>query len=77
MARIRTVLPLGSSKRTRTIDHQTTQYDYRYDDTDTLMNELEEFYPYVEVPLLAEGPKRFKKVFPEGELGATAVEVKG
>lgn len=63
--------------RASTTDLQTTQYDYRYDDTDTLMNELEEFYPYVEVPLLAEGPKRFKKVFPGGELCATAVEVKG
>jgi hypothetical protein len=53
------------------IDVQTIQYDYRYDDTDTLMNELEEFYPYVEVPLLAEGPKRFKQVFSGGEMAVT------
>lgn len=29
---------------------QVKQFDYRYDDTDTLMNELSEFYPYVEMP---------------------------
>jgi len=32
------------------------------------MNELEEFYPYVEVPLLADSPARFKKVFKGGKL---------
>ena len=51
---------------------QTTLFDYRYDDTDTIMNELEEFYPYIEVPLLAESPERFKKCFPGGGYEALA-----
>jgi hypothetical protein len=47
-------------------DGQTYQFDYRYDDTDTLMNELEEFYPYVEIPLLRASPERFRQTFPKG-----------
>lgn len=33
---------------------QQIQYDFRYDDTDTLLHELEEFYPYVEMNGLEE-----------------------
>ncbi|OXB40175.1 hypothetical protein J007_00005 [Cryptococcus neoformans] len=42
---------------------KTPQYDFRYDDTDTLMNELEEFYPYVEMADIARNPERFKESF--------------
>lgn len=34
-----------------------TMYDYRYDDEDTVFNEIEEFYSYVEVPQVAENMK--------------------
>ncbi|KAK4686751.1 hypothetical protein P7C73_g3374, partial [Tremellales sp. Uapishka_1] len=39
-------------------------YDFRYDDTDTLMNELEEFYPHVEMLRIAKNPGHFKASFP-------------
>ncbi|RXK36819.1 hypothetical protein M231_05903 [Tremella mesenterica] len=35
------------------------QYDFRYDDTDTTMNELQEFYTYAELPLLEEYAEKF------------------
>jgi hypothetical protein len=35
-------------------------FDYRYEDTDTIMNELDEFYPYVEMAQVATGPEDFK-----------------
>ncbi|GMK57278.1 hypothetical protein CspeluHIS016_0401120 [Cutaneotrichosporon spelunceum] len=41
-------------------------YDYRYDDTDTLMNEFDEFYPYNEMPHVAENRNRFAGSF-DGE----------
>lgn len=46
---------------------KTPQYDFRYDDTDTLMNELEEFYPYVEMADIARNPERFKGSFNGGK----------
>lgn len=36
------------------------QFSFRYDDTDTLITELQEFYPYVEVLSLADGMKEFQ-----------------
>ncbi|WVQ82395.1 hypothetical protein IAT38_004523 [Cryptococcus sp. DSM 104549] len=45
---------------------KTQQFDFRYDDTDTLMNELQEFYPYVEMPHIAKNPEKFKGSF-DGE----------
>ena len=46
---------------------QVQLFTYRYDDTDTVMNELEEFYPYVEMPSVAKGPDNFKGSFDGGE----------
>lgn len=45
---------------------QTQLFDYRYDDTDTIMNELDEFYPYVEMTHVAQNPERFKGSFDGG-----------
>ncbi|ODO08260.1 hypothetical protein I350_03850 [Cryptococcus amylolentus CBS 6273] len=39
------------------------QFDFRYDDTDTLMNELEEFYPYVEMSDIGTNAQTFKESF--------------
>ncbi|KIR40871.1 hypothetical protein I313_03527 [Cryptococcus deuterogattii Ram5] len=50
---------------------KTPQYDFRYDDTDTLMNELEEFYPYVEMTDIAhwtEAPLSSRKAYIEVQL---------
>ncbi|RSH81541.1 Factor arrest protein 11 [Saitozyma podzolica] len=42
---------------------KTQQFDFRYDDTDTIMSELDEFYPYVEMSHVAQNPERFKGSF--------------
>lgn len=47
---------------------QTQAFDYKYDDTDTIMNELDEFYPYVEMTQVAQNVDRFKGSFEGGEL---------
>ncbi|OJA15285.1 hypothetical protein AZE42_00929 [Rhizopogon vesiculosus] len=39
-------------------------YDFRYDDEDTVMNEIDEFYSYVEMPQVAENLKAWKGSFP-------------
>ncbi|KAK7061485.1 Striatin-interacting protein 1 [Favolaschia claudopus] len=39
-------------------------YDYKYDDEDTVMNEIEEFYSYVEMPQVAENLKAWEGSFP-------------
>lgn len=41
-------------------------YDYRYDDEDTVFNEIEEFYSYVEVPQVAENMKAWQGSFSGG-----------
>ncbi|KAJ6599344.1 hypothetical protein DFH09DRAFT_1130790 [Mycena vulgaris] len=41
-------------------------YDYKYDDEDTVMNEIEEFYSYVEMPQVAENLKAWEGSFPGG-----------
>ncbi|KAJ6516172.1 hypothetical protein C8R45DRAFT_959155 [Mycena sanguinolenta] len=38
-------------------------YDYKYDDEDTVMNEIEEFYSYVEMPQVAENLKAWEGSF--------------
>ena len=43
--------------------YQLKQFDYRYDDTDTIMNELSEFYPYLEMPGIVENAEKFKQHF--------------
>ena len=42
-------------------------YDFRYDDEDTVMNEIDEFYSYVEMPQVAENLKAWIGSFPGGE----------
>ncbi|KAF8559062.1 hypothetical protein OG21DRAFT_1503519 [Imleria badia] len=39
-------------------------YDFRYDDEDTVMNEIDEFYSYVEMPQVAENLKAWQGSFP-------------
>ncbi|KAL4241945.1 N1221 and DUF3402 domain-containing protein [Abortiporus biennis] len=39
-------------------------YDFRYDDEDTVLNEIEEFYSYVEMPQVAENLKAWDESFP-------------
>jgi hypothetical protein len=43
-------------------------YDFRYDDEDTVMNEIDEFYSYVEMPQVAENLKAWQGSFPGGVL---------
>ncbi|KDQ64661.1 hypothetical protein JAAARDRAFT_234148 [Jaapia argillacea MUCL 33604] len=38
-------------------------YDFRYDDEDTVLNEIEEFYSYVEMPQVAENLKAWEGSF--------------
>jgi hypothetical protein len=45
---------------------QQTYYDFRYDDEDTVMNEIEEFYSYVEMPQVAENLKAWEGCFSGG-----------
>jgi hypothetical protein len=44
-------------------------FDFKYDDEDTVMNEIEEFYSYVEMPQSAENLKAWEGCFPSGVLG--------
>ncbi|OBZ70163.1 Striatin-interacting protein 1 [Grifola frondosa] len=39
-------------------------YDFQYDDEDTVLNEIEEFYSYVEMPQVAENLKAWEGSFP-------------
>lgn len=45
---------------------QQSFYDFRYDDEDTVMNEIDEFYSYVEMPQVAENLKAWQGSFPAG-----------
>lgn len=47
---------------------QQSFYDFRYDDEDTVMNEIDEFYSYVEMPQVAENLKAWQGSFPGGTL---------
>lgn len=49
---------------------QQSFYDFRYDDEDTVMNEIDEFYSYVEMPQVAENLKAWQGSF----LGGTFSE---
>lgn len=42
-------------------------YDFRYEDEDTVMNEIEEFFSYVEAPQFGENLRAWEGSFPEGE----------
>ncbi|CCL99446.1 uncharacterized protein FIBRA_01464 [Fibroporia radiculosa] len=42
-------------------------YDFKYDDEDTVLNEIEEFYSYVEMPQVAENLKAWEGSFPGGK----------
>ncbi|KAK7695945.1 hypothetical protein QCA50_000584 [Cerrena zonata] len=50
---------VGSAPKTK----QST-YDFRYDDEDTVLNEIEEFYSYVEMPQAGENLKAWQGFFP-------------
>lgn len=47
---------------------QQSFYDFRYDDEDTVMNEIDEFYSYVEMPQVAENLKAWQGSFRGGML---------
>ncbi|KAL1405394.1 Factor arrest protein 11 [Vanrija albida] len=42
---------------------RSQRFDFRYDDTDTLMNELNEFYPYIEMAYVQQNATRFEGSF--------------
>lgn len=46
---------------------QSQRFDFRYDDTDTLMNELNEFYPYIEMAYVQQNATRFEGSFSGSE----------
>lgn len=43
-------------------------YDFRYEDEDTVSNEIEEFYSYVEMPQVGENYRAWQGSFNGGEL---------
>jgi hypothetical protein len=45
---------------------QQSFYDFRYDDEDTVLHEIEEFYSYVEMPQVAENLKAWQGSFKGG-----------
>jgi hypothetical protein len=47
---------------------QQSFYDFRYDDEDTVLNEIEEFYSYVEMSQVAENLKVWDGSYPGGEV---------
>ncbi|OCF42790.1 hypothetical protein I317_03392 [Kwoniella heveanensis CBS 569] len=61
-----TLLQLKAHTAAMEKKQKTQLFDFRYDDTDTLMNELEEFYPYVEMEHIKSQPDKFKGSF-EGD----------
>ncbi|WVF71683.1 hypothetical protein IAT40_006491 [Kwoniella sp. CBS 6097] len=61
-----TLLQLKAHTAAMEKKQKTQLFDFRYDDTDTLMNELDEFYPYVEMQHIANQPEKFKGSF-EGD----------
>lgn len=52
---------------------QQSFYDFRYDDEDTVMNEIDEFYSYVEMPQVAENLKAWQGSFPGGTLVSSMI----
>lgn len=49
---------------------QQSFYDFRYNDEDTVMNEIDEFYSYVEMPQVAENLKAWRGSFQGGKFCA-------
>jgi hypothetical protein len=45
---------------------QQCYYDFKYDDEDTVLDEIEEFYSYVEMPQAAENLKAWEGSFQGG-----------
>lgn len=45
---------------------QQSWFDFVYDDEDTVMNEIEEFYSYIEMPQVAENLKAWEGSFTAG-----------
>jgi hypothetical protein len=48
------------------LHHQQCYYDFKYDDEDTVLNEIEEFYSYVEMPQATENLKAWEGSFQGG-----------
>lgn len=48
------------------VDEQQSWFDFVYDDEDTVMNEIEEFYSYIEMPQVAENLKAWEGSFKAG-----------
>jgi len=46
---------------------QTQLFDFRYDDTDTMLSELEEFYTYVDMLEVVKSPALFSGTFQGGK----------
>lgn len=61
----RSVVLLGHEARL-IVSVQQWWYDYNYDDEDSVMNEIDELYSYVEMPQVAENLKAWKGSFPGG-----------
>jgi hypothetical protein len=51
------------------IKHELQQsfYDFRYDDEDKVLNEIEEFYSYVEMPQVAENWRAWQGSYNGGQ----------
>jgi N1221-like protein len=60
-------LPLLAHLVSYTQVSQQSYYDFRYDDEDTVLNEMEEFYSYVEMPQVAENLKVWEGSYPGGK----------
>lgn len=46
---------------------QQSYYDFRYEDEDTVMNEIEEFFSYVEAPQVEENLRAWEGSFEGGK----------
>ncbi|KZP00033.1 hypothetical protein CALVIDRAFT_510034 [Calocera viscosa TUFC12733] len=57
-------LQLRSLVNSTTTAPKPVYYDFRYDDEDTVFNEIEEFYSYAEVPQVEENIKAWQGSFP-------------
>jgi N1221-like protein len=49
-----------------TFNNKQSFYDFRYDDYNTVLNEIEEFYSYIEMPQVVENLKAWEGSFQGG-----------
>ena len=52
---------VGSQPRAR-----QSQFDFRYEDEDSVFHEIEEFYSYIETPQIKENIKAWQGFYPGG-----------